>query len=96
MLSKGRKHSYIVSSSHPITHDKAAYDQTQPPHVQAKNTYLKKIKEVDGRQFLVTMEEPNKQNPQPIVFEIGAGGMSWKKAVASSAASAALTDSRAG
>src|SRR3954447_5845490 len=39
LLRHGQRNAYIVSSSNPIGNDKAAYDQQQPPHVQAKNTY---------------------------------------------------------
>jgi hypothetical protein len=50
------------------------HDQQQPPHVQAKNTYVEYLDEVGGRRFLVTMEEPSVAKPQPIVFEISGGG----------------------
>lgn len=74
LLRHGRRGAYIVSSSNPIDGDKAAYEQQQPPHVQAKNTYVDYLSEVGGRRFLVTMEEPNRIWPRPIVFEIGAAG----------------------
>ena len=38
--------------------------------MQAKNTYVEYLSEVGGRRFLVTMEEPNRIRPRPIVFEI--------------------------
>jgi len=74
LLEHGQKDAYIVSSSNPIRSDKDAHDQVQPPHVQAKSTYVEYLRKVNGRRFLVTMEEPNEAKPQPIVFEISAGG----------------------
>lgn len=74
LLLHGQKDAYIVSSSNPIGSDKDAYAQQQPPHIQAKNTYVKYLQKVGGRKFLVTMEEPSEAKPQPIVFEISADG----------------------
>ncbi len=74
LLRHGQRGAYIVSSSNPIDSDKAAYDQQQPPHVQAKKTYVDYLSEVGGRRFLVTMKEPNRIRPRPIVFEISAIG----------------------
>jgi hypothetical protein len=74
LLGHGQKDAYIVSSSNPIRSDKEAHSQVQPPHVQAKSTYVEYLRKVDGRRFLVTMEEPNEAKPQPIVFEISARG----------------------
>ncbi len=79
LLLMGRKDSYQVSSSFPISNDKDAYQRNLPPHVQAKNTYEKNLREVNGRKFLVTMEQPNETKPEPIVFEITSNGLSWKK-----------------
>lgn len=74
LLLHGQPDAYIVSSSDPIGSDKAAYEQVQPPHVQAKNTYVKYLGKLQGRRFLVTMEEPSQSRPQPIIFEISASG----------------------
>ncbi|MEX2148967.1 MAG: hypothetical protein WD793_02025 [Steroidobacteraceae bacterium] len=79
LLLQGRPGSYLVSSSDPIDQDVESYEQIQPPHIQARNTYEKYLKEVRGRWFLVTMEEPNRAHPKPLVFEITGGGCSWKK-----------------
>jgi hypothetical protein len=76
LLLYGQTGAYIVSSSHPITDSKEAYEQKLPPHIQAKNCYQKYLKQVNGRRFLVTMEEPNTQNPEPIEFKISSGGLS--------------------
>lgn len=85
LLESGRSDAYIVSSSKAISFDNDAYQQTQPPHVQARNCYQKYLNSVGGRKFLVTMEEPNTTKPEPIVFEIGNGGMSWKRKVVTGA-----------
>jgi hypothetical protein len=74
LLEHGQNDAYIVSSSNPIRSDKDAHAQVQPPHVQAKSSYVEYLRKVDGRRFLVTMEEPNETKPQPIVFEISARG----------------------
>lgn len=92
LLHQGRPGSYLVSSSEPIDNSKSAYEQVQPPHIQARNAYERYLKEVGGRKFLVTMEEPNYANPKPLIFEISGGGCSWKKTIATGFASA--TESR--
>jgi hypothetical protein len=74
LLMHGQPDAYIVSSSHPIRGDKDAYEQVQPPHIQAKTTYVKYLAKVGGRKFLVTMEEPTEERPKPIVFEISSMG----------------------
>jgi hypothetical protein len=79
LLLQGKPDAYIVSSSKPIPDTKEAYEETQPPHIQARKTYERYLREVKGRKFLVTMEEPNAQKPEPLVFEISRGGISWKK-----------------
>ncbi len=89
LLKQGRPGSYLVSSSEPIDNSKSAYAQVQPPHIQARNAYERYLKEVGGRKFLVTMEEPNHANPKPLIFEISGGGCSWKKTIATGFASAA-------
>lgn len=79
LLLEGQKDSYMVSSSKPITDVQGSYAQTQPPHIQARNCYEKHLRDIDGRKFLVTMEEPNGTNPKPIVFEIGSGGITRER-----------------
>jgi hypothetical protein len=81
LLLMGKKDSYIVSCSKPIPDSKDSYTQTQPPHIQARNTYERYRKEVNGRKFLVTMEEPNGNKPEPITFEVTNGGISWIRSV---------------
>jgi hypothetical protein len=79
MLRMGKQDAYIVSCSKPIPDVKESYEQVQPPHIQARKAYERYLKEVGGRKFLVTMEEPNANKPEPMVFEIGRGGITWKR-----------------
>jgi hypothetical protein len=74
LLNHGQKDAYMVSSSNPIPDNSAGYKQEQPPHIQAKKAYLRYLEGVGGRKLLVTMEEPNTKNPEPLVFEISGGG----------------------
>ena len=78
LLLSGHKDAYMVSSSKPILDDNNAYQQVQPPHIQAKNTYEDYLKQVDGRKLLVTMEEPNTTSPEPLEFEVGQRGVTFK------------------
>lgn len=82
LLLHGKPDSYIVSCSKPIPDIKESYEQVQPPHIQARKAYERYIEEVGGRKFLVTMEEPNANRPEPITFEITAGGVTWKRSTA--------------
>jgi len=79
LLLAGKSDAYIVSSSKPVPDDKASYAEKQPPHIQARKAYERYLKEINGRRFLVTMEEPNTKKPEPLVFEIGGGGVTWKR-----------------
>lgn len=87
ILKAGKQHAYIVSSSRPVSNTKDAYEQIQPPHIQARNTYEKYLRQVGGRKMLVTMEYPNGFHPEPMVFEISANGL--KLLTSSSAVGAA-------
>jgi hypothetical protein len=79
LLLHGREDAYIVSCSEPIPDVEEAYDQTQPPHIQARRAYERYLKQVGGRKFLVTMEEPHAYHPEPIEFEIASNGISWSR-----------------
>jgi hypothetical protein len=79
LLLAGKADAYIVSCSKPIPDVKDSYEQVQPPHIQARKAYERYLKEVSGRKVLVTMEEPNANKPEPIVFEIESGGVTWKR-----------------
>jgi len=79
LLLMGKSDAYIVSCSKPIPDVNDSYEQIQPPHIQARKAYERYLKEIGGRKFLVTMEEPNANKPEPIIFEIGSGGVTWKR-----------------
>ena len=81
LLLQGKPDSYIVSSSNPIPDSRDSYDQTQPPHIQARKAYERYLRGLGGRKFLVTMEEPNASRPEPIVFEIIREGISWIRGI---------------
>lgn len=75
LLRRGHNGSYVISSSQPIPDTADAYEQEQPPHIQAKNTYAAFLNEVRGRKLFVTMEYPVTRAPQPLRFTIGASGI---------------------
>jgi len=79
LLRQGRTDAYIACSSNPIPDLKESYSQEQPPHIQARKAYERYLDGVGGRRFLVTMEEPNANKPEPLLFEITGGGVSWKR-----------------
>lgn len=97
LLLMGKKDSYIVSCSKPVPHTKQAYSDIQPPHIQARKCYERYKDQVEARQFLVTMEEPNANKPEPLLFEITGNGTSWKRnAIVGAAAIITSRPSRAG
>ncbi len=97
ILDAGRVGAYIVSCSDPCPDIKDSYVQKQPPHIQARKTYEASIAAVKGRSFLITMEEPNGNKPEPIVFELTSSGNAWIKSSAVGAVGAAVSSpSRAG
>ena len=79
LLLLGKRDAYIVSCSKPISDVRESYEQTQPPHIQARKAYERYLKVVNGRRFLVTMEEPNAYKPEPIEFEVTRGGVTWTR-----------------
>jgi hypothetical protein len=81
LLLFGKEGAYIVSSSNPIGSDDESYNQIQPPHIQAKKCYIRYLQEIGGAKFLVTMEEPDEEKPEPIVFNIGSDGITLKSLV---------------
>lgn len=96
LLMMGKADAYIVSCSKPIPDEKGSYEQVQPPHIQARKAYKHYLEKVDGRRFLVTMEEPNETKPEPIIFEIGSKGVSWNRSATGSAAILISSPPRAG
>lgn len=75
LLLEGQRNAYLVSSSFPIEDTEDGWNQSQPPHIQAKKCYENYLRQVGGARFLVTMEEPNKKKPEPLVFIIDSGGV---------------------
>lgn len=75
---KGKEGGNIVSPSKPIP---LGYDDTQPPHRQAANYYRDMAAKLNG-ELKVTMEFPDQNNPEPLVFEIDdVSGFILKKSV---------------
>jgi len=79
LLLQGKKDAYQVSCSKPIANDKESYEQTQPPHIQARKAYERSLRDINGRRFMVTMEEPNTYKPEPIIFEVTKGGIALRR-----------------
>jgi hypothetical protein len=77
MLDQGQNRCLLISSSDPIPHD----DATQPPHKQAAEYYRRVSYSKEG-EFLVTMEFPKKDKPQPIQIMIGNDGSKVAKTLA--------------
>jgi hypothetical protein len=78
LLLHGQPGCYLVSSSKPIDNTTEAYQQKQPPHIQAKNCYKRYLEQIGGRRFIVTMEEPSLQKTQPLEFQITSAGVDLK------------------
>ncbi len=75
LLQYGKENAHIICSSNPIEETEEALSQAQPPHLQAKRSYKKYLSDINGGKFFVTMEEPDRKNPKPIVFNIGESGI---------------------
>lgn len=95
LLLHGQAGAYMVSSSDPIDDDEEARQQKQPPHIQAKKAYERYLKETEGRKFLVTMERPSREKPQPLVFKISRDGIRIVR-VTTPAAAIVSSSARAG
>lgn len=96
LLHAGKPDSYLVSSSRPIPDGRAAREQVQPPHVQARKAYESARSVVGGRKFLVTMEYPNETRPEPLTFEIAGAGVTMKRAALPSVSIISSSPPRAG
>jgi hypothetical protein len=97
LLREGQKDAYIVSSSNPIPDTVDMYKSIQPPHIQARKAYERYLREVSGRKFYVTMEEPNASKPQPLEFEISERGLRFLgRTITGAAAVISSTPPRAG
>ena len=86
LLLLANNEAYIACSSKPIPDNSAAYNEVQPPHIQARKAYENHLRQASGRKFLVTMEEPNTRKPEPLEFEVTSGGVTWKRSTAIGAA----------
>ncbi len=82
LLEQGQTKGRIISTSEPI----GTKDQTQPPHFQAKNAYRRRTLAIKG-EFLVTMEQPSPEKPEPLVFVIDGGGITPERTSNSGATS---------
>ena len=72
---QGLEGGIIVSTSKPIPTKGSPEDKdVQPPHRQAASYYKSVIKASDG-EFVVTMEHPKKNAPEPVVIEIKSDGV---------------------
>ena len=80
----------IVSSSDPVPASNKKGDN--PPHARAKSRYESIT--VDG--FICTMEHPNVDKPEPIVFEFKNGQVTIAAAATAKSASAAAKAARGG
>ena len=76
LLLSGKEGAYGVSSSKPIEDTKEGREQQQPPHIQAKKCYERYLKKIEGAKLMVTMEEPNTDKPEPLIFNIDSNGIS--------------------
>lgn len=83
ILLAGKEGGYLVSSSAPILDTKEGREQSLPPHIQAKKCYERYLKEVNGARFLVTMENPNANKPEPLEFKVDQQGLSLSRAAVS-------------
>ncbi|MGE5418171.1 MAG: hypothetical protein ACM3UZ_15635 [Acidobacteriota bacterium] len=80
LFNQGNNRALLVSSSKPIPSDDA---DPQPPHRQAANYYRNVAETIDG-EFVVTMEHPNEEKPEPLRIEIDSFGARRKKVIAAS------------
>lgn len=76
LLLSGKEGAYLVSSSNPMEDNEAGREQSQPPHIQAKKCYQTYLKEIEGAKFMTTMEEPNSEKPEPLIFNVDSNGIS--------------------
>lgn len=66
LLDKGNEHGILISCSKIIPNNDL---DVQPPHRQAKAVYKDVADKIDG-EFKVTMENPTKKKPEPLVITI--------------------------
>lgn len=78
-LLHGQPGANMICSSKPIVDIRSSYEQTQPPHIQAHKAYVNFLNKVSGRKVLVTMETPNATRPEPLVFHVTSGGITYQR-----------------
>jgi ribonuclease BN (tRNA processing enzyme) len=74
LLDQGAKHGILVSTSKEIP----ATTTTLPPHVETYRRYQETKKQLDG-DLAVTMEHPDKRNPQRLIIQIDGDGATLLK-----------------
>lgn len=95
-LEHGQPGSYMVASCNPIKEDRDAYQQVQPPHIQAKKCYEGILDTVGGRKLLITMEHNNEIIPKPVTFRFSATGCTLAALISSYSTIAESSPPRAG
>jgi hypothetical protein len=74
LINQGNELAKIISTSNSIP----AENTDLPPHFQAANCYKELIKKFNG-EFIVTMEFPKKEKPEPVEIEIDENGATTLK-----------------
>lgn len=88
--------SIIISPSCPIPVKGSEEDKSvQPPHRQAANYHRRISDNCDGA-FVVTMEQPSKDNPKPFAYKVTALGVALALSAPAVSSSAAAANPRAG
>ena len=95
-LEHGQPGSYMVASCNPIKEGRDAYQQVQPPHIQAKKCYEGILDTVGGRKLLITMEHNNEITPKPVTFRFSAAGCTLAALISSYSTPAESRPPRAG
>jgi len=85
LFDQGQPACILVSSSDPIP----SKDTDQPPHKQAA-AYYKRVATKKKGEFVVTMETPSKDHPEPIVIEVTDRGLLRRKRSATPSAAAVV------
>jgi hypothetical protein len=82
LLECKREGARIIASSKPIEDD-----DDNPPHLPAKDEY---VKVVGTEQFFCTSEHPDEDNPQPIVFTVTSEGPKLERTASADVAAAGI------
>ncbi len=88
MEAAAKSPNYVVASSNPVPSKNQKGDN--PPHAKAKKRY-----EEITTTFICTMEHPNEENPEPVVFTVEDGEVKFTGTAATAkSASAAASAAR--